>query len=73
MASEAFIDAVAESFRVQDGSLEYQVLDMQGRVLGVVTGVAGVSLGEAIFAKFGKAGVYMVKNGGRVKTISVTR
>ena len=73
VASEAVIDAVAESFRVQDGSLEYQVLDMQGRVLGVVTGVAGVSLGEAIFAKFGKAGVYMVKNGGRVKTISVTR
>ena len=73
VASEAVIDAVAESFRVQEGSLEYQVLDMQGRVLGVVTGVAGVSLGEAIFAKFGKAGVYMVKNGGRVKTISVTR
>ena len=72
-AGEAAIDAVAESFRVQEGSLEYQVLDMQGRVLGVVTGVAGVSLGEAIFAKFGKAGVYMVKNGGRVKTISVTR
>ena len=73
MAGEAVVDAIAEVARMQEGALEYQVLDMQGRLLGVVTGVAGVSLGEAIFAKFGKAGVYMVKNGGRVKTISVTR
>jgi len=73
IAGDAAIDAVAESFRVQEGSLEYQVLDMQGRVLGVVVRTAGANLGEAIFAKFGRTGVYMVKNGGRVKTISVTR
>lgn len=73
VASEAFIDAIAETFRMQEGAQEYQVLDMQGRVLGVVSGAYGANLGEAIFAKFGRTGVYMVKNGGKVKAISVTR
>ena len=58
---------------MQEGAQEYQVLDMQGRVLGVVSGAYGANLGEAIFAKFGRTGVYMVKNGGKVKAISVTK
>ena len=73
MAGEAVVDAIAEVARMQEGFLEYQVLDMQGRVLGVVAGSSGTSLGEAIFAKFGRTGVYMVKNGGKVKAISVTK
>lgn len=37
------------------------VFDMQGRVLGKVTVPAGASVEGAIFAKFGRPGVYMVK------------
>ena len=37
------------------------VFDMQGRVLGKVTVPAGASVESAIFAKFGRPGVYMVK------------
>lgn len=73
IAGEAVVDAIAETFRMQEGAQEYQVLDMQGRVLGVVSGAYGANLGEAIFAKFGRTGVYMVKNGGKVKAISVTK
>ena len=43
------------------------------QLLDVVTKTAGVNLDEAIVAKFGKTGVYMVKNRGDVRTISVIR
>ena len=73
IAIEAVVDAIPEMGQIQDGSSEYQVFDMQGRLLGVVTKTAGVNLDEAIVAKFGKTGVYMVKNRGDVRTISVIR
>ena len=46
---------------------------MQGRLLGVVTRAEGVNLVDAIKAKFGMTGVYMVKDGNRVKMVSVAR
>lgn len=49
------------------------VFDMQGRVLGKVTVPAGVAVNSAIFAKFGKSGIYMVQSDGVLKVLSVTK
>lgn len=49
------------------------VFDMQGRVLGKVTVPAGVAVNSAIFAKFGKSGIYMVQSDGVLKVFSVTK
>lgn len=58
---------------MQVDASECQVFDMQGRLLGVVTRAEGVNLVDAIKAKFGMTGVYMVKDGNRVKMVSVAR
>ncbi|MBQ3715112.1 MAG: glycoside hydrolase family 11 protein [Fibrobacter sp.] len=73
IASEAVINAIPESFHMQVNASECQVFDMQGRLLGVVTRAEGVNLVDAIKAKFGMTGVYMVKDGNRVKMVSVAR
>jgi len=49
------------------------VFDMQGRVLGKVSVPAGMALNDAIFAKFGKSGIYMVQSDGVLKVLSVTK
>jgi len=65
--------ALAKNVRLNKTSHVAQVFDMQGRSLGSVTFANGVSINDAIFAKFGKTGVYMVKVGGKIRSISVTR
>lgn len=47
----------------------FSVFGANGRYLGDVDLQPGTSIHDALFAKFGKTGVYMVKNGS--KTISV--
>ena len=64
---------LAKSVSMNGTSHVAYVFDMQGRSLGRVTFAYGTSLNDAIFAKFGKAGVYMVRIGNKVKSISVTR
>jgi hypothetical protein len=49
----------------------FQVFDMQGKLLGKVELAEGASLKEAIAAKFNASGVYTVKQGSLIKTISV--
>lgn len=51
----------------------FQVFNMNGKFLGKVNVASGASLRDALYAKFGKSGVYMVKTGSAVKTISVLR
>lgn len=51
----------------------YQVFDMQGKFLGKVEVNAGTSVSQALFAKFQKSGLYMVRQGSNVKTYSVVR
>ena len=48
-----------------------QVFDMQGKFLGTVSITQGASLNKAIKNKFHNAGVYMVKQGNAMKSISV--
>ena len=49
------------------------VFDMQGRILGKLTVPAGMALNSAIFAKFGRPGIYMVQSDGFFKVLSVTK
>lgn len=65
--------AMPQMARVSGTDRNLVVFDMQGRVLGKVNVPAGTSADDAIFAKFGRPGVYMVQVGGVVKTLSVTR
>ena len=65
--------AMPQMARVSGTDRNLVVFDMQGRVLGKVNVPAGTSADDAIFAKFGRPGVYMVQVGGVVKTLSVMR
>ena len=50
-----------------------QVFDVQGRNLGLVRVSAGTSLEDALFAKFHRPGVYLVKQGSRMMKVRVSR
>jgi len=52
---------------------ELQVFDMQGRNLGRVSVAAGASLQDALFARFHKSGIYLVKQGSQMMRVRVTR
>ncbi len=52
---------------------DLQVFDMQGRDLGRVSVAAGASIQDALFAKFHRAGVYLVKQGNQMTRVRVTR
>ncbi len=50
-----------------------QVFDVQGRNLGLVRVNAGDSLEEALFAKFHRPGIYLVKQGSHLMKVRVSR
>ena len=59
--------------RSKDNSGLLPVFDMQGRFLGRVTVVQGTSLEQVLLAMFQKPGAYLVKQGGRLTQVRVTR
>ena len=65
--------AIAADLRLNAAGKTLQVFDMQGRALGKVEVVAGASISDALFAKFQQTGVYMVKQGGKLTQVRVTR
>jgi len=50
-----------------------QVFDMQGKFLGMVELKAGASLKEIVMNKFGKSGMYLLKQGAAVKVVSAEK
>ncbi len=52
---------------------DLQVFDMQGRNLGRLSVAAGASLQDALFARFHKSGIYLVKQGSKMTRVRVTR
>ncbi len=56
-----------------DNDKSVQVFDIQGRNLGRLSVAAGASLQDALFARFHKSGVYLVKQGGQMTRVRVTR
>ena len=67
------IQAIASTLRLNAAGKTFQEFDMQGRTLGRVDVANGASVAEALFAKFQKTGVYMVKQGSKFQTVRVTR
>ena len=67
------IQAIAPVLRLNAAGKTYQVFDMQGRNLGKVDVANGASVADALFAKFQKVGIYMVKQGSKFQTVRVTR
>jgi hypothetical protein len=65
--------AIVADLRLNAAGKTYQVFDMQGRNLGKVDVVNGSSVASALFAKFQKAGIYMVKQGNKMTQVRVTR
>ncbi|WP_407456283.1 glycoside hydrolase family 11 protein [Fibrobacter sp.] len=67
------IQAIAPMLRLNAAGKTYQVFDMQGRNLGKVDVANGASVADALFAKFQKVGIYMVKQGSKFQQVRVTR
>lgn len=65
--------AAIPEVQLNNATKTYSVFGANGRFMGKVDVMQGTSLNDAIFAKFGKAGVYMIKNGNVSKSITVTR
>ena len=58
-------------FQVYGAAKTLQVFDAQGKMMGVVKVDAGSSVAASLKARFGKAGVYMVKQGNSFKRVAV--
>ena len=65
-------DALMKTRFVLSGK-ELQVYDTQGRNLGKLSVSAGASLEEALFAKFQRPGIYLVKQGSQLTKVRVIR
>ena len=52
---------------------DMQVFDMQGRNLGRLSVAVGASIQDALFAKFHRPGIYLVKQGSQMMKVRVTR
>jgi endo-1,4-beta-xylanase len=59
--------------RLPISSGDMLVFDVQGRNLGLVRVAAGTSLEDALFAKFHRSGIYLVKQGSRMMKVRVNR
>jgi len=67
-------ESLASNIRMSlNNDKSVQVFDMQGRALGRVSVAAGASLQDALFARFHKSGIYLVKQGSRMMKVRVTR
>ena len=65
------IAALPSEMKMSNGSKVYRVFNATGRYMGTLELASGSTLSEAIFAKFGKAGIYMVKSGSKTMTVKV--
>ena len=57
--------------KMSNGSKIYRVFNATGRYLGTLEANSGTSLSDALFAKFGKVGIYMVKSGSKTMSVKV--
>ena len=61
--------ALPSEIKAINASKTYKVFNSTGRYLGTIQANNGTNLSDALFAKFGKVGIYMLKSGS--KTVSV--
>ena len=65
------IAALPSEMKMSNGSKTYRVFNATGRYLGTLEAASGTSLSDALFAKFGKGGIYMVKSGSKTMSVKV--
>ncbi|WP_295858670.1 glycoside hydrolase family 11 protein [uncultured Fibrobacter sp.] len=65
------IAALPSEMKMSNGSKIYRVFNATGRYLGTLEANSGTSLSDALFAKFGKVGIYMVKSGSKTMSVKV--
>ena len=63
------IAALPSEIKAVNSTKTYKVFNSTGRYLGTIQANNGTSLSDALFAKFGKVGIYMLRSGS--KTVSV--
>ena len=73
VSSSSGSDALPATAKVFVMSGTAQVFDMQGKFLGTVELKAGASLKEIVVNKFGKSGMYLLKQGAAVKVVSAEK
>ena len=72
-SSSSGFDALPATAKVFVMSGSAQVFDMQGKFLGTVELKSGASLKEIVVNKFGKSGMYLLKQGAAVKVVSAEK
>ena len=65
------IAALPSKVKMSNGAKIYRVFNATGRYMGTLELTSGSTLSDALFAKFGKAGIYMVKSGSKTMTVKV--
>ena len=70
-ANEGGLEGMPMGVSNLQGTANYRVFDLQGRVLGSVSVEKGASLSHAIGLKFRRSGLYIVKNGSFSKMVAV--
>ena len=73
VSSSSGSDALPATAKVFVMSGSAQVFDMQGKFLGTVELQSGASLKEIVVNKFGKSGMYLLKQGAAVKVVSAEK
>lgn len=73
ISSSSGSDALPATAKVFVMSGSAQVFDMQGKFLGTVELQSGASLKEIVVNKFGKSGMYLLKQGAAVKVVSAEK
>lgn len=73
VSSSSGFDALPATAKVFVMSGSAQVFDMQGKFLGTVELQSGASLKEIVVNKFGKSGMYLLKQGAAVKVVSAEK
>lgn len=64
-------DALPVALKLANAEGNFQVFDMQGRFMGDIKLTQGARVSEVLMARFNKAGVYLLRNGSFMQSVTV--
>ena len=64
--------ALPTQIKAAKAARTFKVYNSTGRYLGTLEATSGMTLSDALFAKFGKVGIYMVKSGSKTMSVKVS-
>lgn len=73
VVSSSSVDALPTFAKLAAMDGDFQVFDMQGRFIGNIKLSQGARVSDVLMARFNKAGVYLIKNGSFMQSVSVTK